>query len=317
MKTLKLARHSFFFCLALLLGLGQLQAQDKPLKVDGTKHHYAVKMKSSYIGLGGLLIKDEYLSPLNYGGTSISFMSESNRFAYLPKRKSALENFPFFSALPFSFEINPKFLSQNLYSFDLGSSQNPAGNGAMYMFAFRWDRSLMYRLMKNKFWQAHLGLGVKADFSMLYNTRNGNNPVNLDTSLALTAHLHYAYRLPWRFCPMLFRLSSTTDLLGFRHAMDYGESYYHAYGESFNLGKHLAFASLGNQFVEQLRLSLDLPILNRYILTLAYRARLNNFDYNSRQRNYLNNSFLLGITRYILPLSQRESIEENPESVCF
>ncbi len=304
-------------CLALLLGLEQLQAQDKPLEIDGTKHHYAVKMQSSYLGLGGLLIKDEYLSPLNYGGTSISFMSESNRFAYLPKKEAAKEGFGALLSLPFHFAINPKFLRHNLYSFDLGSSRNPAGNGAMYLIAFRWDSSLMYRLMKNQFGQAHLGLGMKTDFALLYNTRNGNNPVNTDASLALTAHLHYAYRLPWRFCPILFRLSSTIDLLGIRHAIGYGESYYHAYGEKLNLGEHLAFVSLNNQFVEQLRLSLDLPIANYFTLSLSYRARINNFNYNSRVRNFYAHTFSLGLTRYILPLSEKESFQANPQSVCF
>ncbi len=317
MKILRMLRHSFFLCFVLLLGLGQLQAQDKPFKLDSTKHKYPLKLKSLYGGVGALNVKDEYLSPLSYSGKNLSFMAESTSFARLPEMQKAESGLGKLLKLPFRFAINPKLLKHNLFSFDLGSSQNPAGNGAMYLIAFRWDSSLLYRLMKNQFGQAHLGLGMKTDFALLYNTRNGNNPVNTDASLALTAHLHYAYRLPWHFCPMLFRLSSTTDLLGIRHAMGYGESYYHAYGEKFNLGEHLAFVSLNNQFIEQFRLSLDLPVANYFTLSLSYRAEINNFDYNSRQRNYLNHSFFVGLTRYILPLSKRESVLENPQSLCF
>ncbi len=303
-------KHKVLICLAFLgLALSSAKAQKEAFKLDNTEHKYALKLKSNYIGFGGIMLKDEYLSPLNYGGASISFMGESNRFAYIPKVSGYQDLFNSY--------LEPKLLVQNLYSFDLGRAYNPAQNGTMYQLAFRWDRGYMYRLMKGSFGQAHAGLGLKADFSMLYNLRNGNNPVNTDVSLALTAQLHYAYRLKWKLCPLLIRLSSTTDLLGLRHAVGFGESYYHAYGEDFNLGQHLAFVSLHNEIVEQFRLSLDLPLLNCFTLSLSYRAGLNKFDYNERQCNFLGHSFFVGLTRYILPLSEKESIQSNPESLCF
>ncbi len=315
----------------LCLAISSAKAQKETFKLDNTKHKYALKLKSTYLGIGGVVLKDEYLSPLNYGGTSISFMSESNRFAYIPKFLSSkecnkiirenkgLKLYPKLAGYTdlFKSDLEPKLLVQNLYSFDLARTYNPAQNGTMYLLAFRWDRGYMYRLTKGNYGRLHAGLGLKADFSLLYNLRNGNNPVNTDTSLALTAQLHYAYRLKWKACPMLIRLSSTTDLLGLRHAVGFGESYYHAYGEDFNLGEHLAFVSLHNEIVEQFRLSLDLPVFNSFTLSLSYRAGLNKFNYNDRQRNYVGHSFFIGLTRYILPLSEKESIQENPESLCF
>ncbi len=317
MKTLRIVKYSLSLCFVLLLGLDQIQAQDKPFRLDSTKHKYPLEMTSLYGGLGALDIKDEYLSPLSYNGSNISFMSEHYAFARLPRMKIAERGLGKLLKIPFSFSTNPKFLKQSSYSIDFAQSQNPAGNGTMYLLAFRKDQSLMYRLMKKPFGQIHLGLGIKTDLAILYNTRNGNNPINIDASASLTARLHYAYRLPWRLCPMLIRLSSTTDLIGVRHIMDYGESYYQGYGKDFNLNKHLTFVSLKDQFVEQLRVSLDLPILNSLTLALSYRCNINNLSYNDRQRTYLNHSFFIGTTHYILPLSKRESVIKNPESLCF
>lgn len=49
------------------------KAQGKPTDIgmgvaETSSNHYNIQIKTQSLGLGGLVLKDEYLSPLNYGG---------------------------------------------------------------------------------------------------------------------------------------------------------------------------------------------------------------------------------------------------------
>ncbi len=280
-----------------------------------------IKMRTYYLGVGGMKLLNEYLSPLSYVGMSYSFALEQNSFAYSYHKP---EHFSFKSWSSYKALLHPanyrklssKILNYSMLQFHLGELYNPAKNAAISSFVFQGDRAWLYRVHQSRFGSLDLGLGLKLDCWLLYQSRNGNNPADIDASLALTGMANYSYRLPLRSCPILFRVTNILDLYALRHGMNYVEGYYFAYGEKEKLWEHIHSRFLGQQWVDQLKLSLDVPVFDLFSLSLAYRYDLNTSLLRSNRKQYQGHRFLFGLSYYFRQANESQALSSKSE-LCF
>lgn len=246
----------------------------------------SLRMKTEGIALGGLISKDTYLSPLNYGGKIIRYYNETNRL------QSTLIGHKYFDA-------------------QLGSLENPAGNAKMYVLDARLQGAKQVPLYKGSVGTLYAGPGYDAGIGGLYNTRNGNNPATFHADANLALSFGYAYRLPWQAYPILIRLSSQIDLLGVHWGQDYGESYYEMTYLSKSLGKKFNLTHWGNSYSQDIRINLDIPVYNRLIVNVMGGASFHNWtvrEIENRRKAYF---IGIGFTNYMKSIGGKQWLSNN------
>ncbi len=305
--------------LMIWMGIGglcfSLRAQSSDSFLSPSERFYNVRMKTSSLGVGGLVLKDEYLSPLNYGGFSVQYSQESTQLRY----KSSVQGVSIWSHLFGNVDRTPSssWIGQRHFVVSLSQTKNPAQNGSISRLEARLSGSRQYALLRAASGVFYLGPGYTVSSGGMYSSRNGNNPATFKLEGLLTLAMSYAYRLPIRSCPILLRLSSRTDLLGLRWEQQFGESYYELYYLSDALTKRLSFAHLGNSFGQELRLNVDIPILDRLICSLGYRYQHKSWQINHLYNKVNEHSVNLGFTRYFRPLGGRSWLKNNVEVLPF
>lgn len=280
------------------------------------ERHYNVQMRASYIGAGGLVLADRYLSPLSYGGYTLSMQHERARYLYRTPEGCAPSLWARLSGSAPRTE-NRRWLWHSFISGDYSSTTNPAGNASIMRLQGRFDTSWLYQLYSGRWGQLGVGPGYTLGIGGLYSSRNGNNPATLKLDQSLTLSMHYSYRLPWVSFPLLVRLSSRTDLLGMQFAQQYGESYYEMLYVSQSLGKNLALSHLGNQLGQQLRLSLDVPLWDRGIVSLSYRLQHRAWRVHQVFNRQTDHTLSIGLVRYIQPRGGRSLLSGRSVALPF
>lgn len=156
------------------------------------------------IGIGGVQILDTYLSPEEYSGTALRYLSHATRQSE-----------------------GRKWSRLVLHEGGFSYSNNRADNGDYVAGAYQFS----YGVHRN--WQLlggrmYVRAGGQADAyaSFLYNTRNGNNPAQARLSLNLSpsAAVSYHFRL-WNV-PFKATYEASVPLLGVMFSPNYGQSYY-------------------------------------------------------------------------------------------
>lgn len=280
-------RHSRLL-LSLLIGLHTLLASAQELTPP--------QLRSISLGYGGQYLHDSYLSPLNYGGYTLSLGGETL------KRRYQGRGFVGFVLGRASGAVGQaSWLSHRRLSLDYGSTDNPAGNASIHRLELRWQSARLYPLAQGAWGELALGPAYTLGGGALYSTRNGNNPLSLKLDLNLGLGMHYSYRLPWEAFPIRLRLATRTDLLGLQWGQHFGESYYELFLLSKAHAKRINLVHLGNQFAGELNLALDLPILRGTDLTLGYRLRHRSWSVNQLKTKLTDHSLTLGISYYITP----------------
>lgn len=307
----------FSICWALLLAfgssseaqLGRLSWEMFPREPKQVVHN--PKQRTHYLGVGGVILQDRYLSPLRYGGYNLSYLTEGLRYGY---RRDSLERQAHLlpSWWPTASRVaDPRWLHHSVVAIDYSQTVNPASNASIRRLQLRLERSLMYRLGAGLWGRLYAGAGVTAGAGTLYSSRNGNNPATGKVDLSLTANLHYGYQLPWRHFPARIRLSSRIDLLGTAFAQEFGENYYELYKrEQSELFERFRLIHLGNMQSQQLRLSVDLPIWDYGQLSMGYRTQIRQWTLNQIYNSHIDHTFYLGVTTYIKPMSGRKLITD-------
>lgn len=293
------------------------KAQGKPTDIDiadSSSNHYNIQIKTQSLGLGGLVLKDEYLSPLNYGGLSLVYTQETSRLGYsYPQGDNLIRKLV---AVP-QREPNRTKLKQRDFVFSLGRTYNPAGNAAIYRLQGRLSGSSQYRVIDQEWGRLYMGPGYTIGLGGLYSSRNGNNPATMKFDCSLSLALNYSYRLPWRKFPAIVRASSRTDLLGLQWEQQFGESYYELYYLSKDIAKRFSFAHIGRAWGQELKLSLDIPIWDKVIYTLSYRYHHKSWSMNSLQNIFNEHSVTLGLTRFVQPLGGRAWLNKAQTALPF
>lgn len=279
------------------------------------ERYYNVRMQTSSLGFGGILLRDTYLSPLAYGGYVLQYSQETSQqgYTYLPNEGSILQKL----IKGRSRQANSYWLRQRDFVATLGQSKNPAGNGSISLLRVRLSGSLGYRISSAPWGRIYLGFGYTMGSSGLYSSRNGNNPASIKLDGALALAFNYSYRLPWRYFPALIRMSSRTNLLGTQWEQNFGESYYELYYLSNAVANRFRLAHLGNSLGQEFRFNLSLPLFDRVIYTLGYRYHHKSWRISGNLNRFDEHSFQLGITRYLRPLGGRSIVRNYTEALPF
>lgn len=305
-------------CLALMLACVPRawgQGHDKALIPAPSERTYAPYMQATYLGAGGLTLSDTYLSPLNYGGYTLSLQTEWMRYRYKaqPTDKGLWRRLTDRLLGTYPRQINQRWLVHRLASVDYGSTTNPAGNASILRLQGRWQTNWLYRLAQGRWGQIDLGPGYSLGIGGLYSTRNGNNPATLKADLGLTLGAHYSWRAGWRVLPLAVRLSGALDLMGTQFSQQFGESYYELYLVSRAWPKRLSFTHLGNQLGGQLRLSIDVPVGDLGIVSMNYRLQHRAWMVEHLRTQYTDHTLSLGLVRYLQARGGRQMLRTNAQ----
>lgn len=279
-------------------------ARRVPLLTIAPPHerYYNVTMRTRALGIGGILLGEEYLSPLNYGGTYLSFVSQSVHLGY---KQSGEELLPPGASVP----LRPRtadhdWLHHTLFTLGYGNSTNPAGNASIYSLDLTYSRSLLRRLGSGRVGSLALGAGLGGYVSGLYSTRNGNNPGTIHASLGLDLALLYSYRFGSEHFPVLVKAFAGLQLAGGAFAQEFGESYYELYYYTKPKNR-LTFVHPFNNLTGQLYASIELPLLDYGILSLGYRLGAENRHLKRLHSYQTTQSLAIGFTTTHLPLGGR------------
>lgn len=229
--------------------------------------------RATQIAVGGANVLDTYLSPLEYKGTDVRFIS-----SVLRTRACEWD-------LQYNHEGNISF------------THNPADNAntmsGHYDFAFammhRWE------LMQGKL---TLRAGGLADFNIgfAYNMRNSaNNPAQGYASLAIgTAGMAtYNLKIGRKVYPITYDVK--LPLIGMMFSPAFGQSYY----EIFNQGDYdhnVQCFTVGTPSIRQ-QLSVDIPVSQSVAVRAGYLCDIRQATPNNLKQHTYINSFLIGFIK--------------------
>ena len=163
------------------------------------------------VGIGHVNQLDTYLTPSEYTGGEIRYVSHTLR-----------EN-----GTPLLREI----IHQAHLSYTHNASDKNNNIGGLYNFQYNLHYAFGKWTVGNGTLAATVGGGIDANIGFLYNMRNGNNPAQayLNVNLSPSASAAYAFRLWGK--PFQVRYEVQAPLAGLMFAPNVGQSYYEIFSK--------------------------------------------------------------------------------------
>lgn len=240
--------------------------------------------------VGNSKVRDTYLTPLAYTGTSLGLQLE--RWRTMPSYR---------------------WTAQQRLDADLSLGENNSGNSSMNSGRLRYRYALMYDLQLSPSFALKAGsfAGLEVGFDYNLKMAAGNNPAtvrfchNVGAAVAGVTH----YRLHRQDCSVM--LQAQAPLLGAALMPEYGASYY----ETFLLQTtdHVGhFTSLHNQQDLEVRLTTDVPlavICRRWdsTLRLGTAYRIETMRINDITTRYSAFQVVIGWVYQYLPYNRKKS----------
>jgi len=230
--------------------------------------------EGTMIGVGGYKMKDQYLSPEKYGGLGFRFMNERMRII----KKS-----------------DNKISRQNIVNVDLSTVINGAEN-ANFLSAFAdYSVGYHYRFLPDPYFKILAGGSIHGMLGMVYNTRNGNNPMTIHADVDLNFSLIAIYEFRIKKSPVTVRYQFESPFIGVLFSPVYDQSYY----EIFSLGNTaeiLNINSFHNKFVMRNYLTIDFPIGGSTVRA-GYFGSFYSTNIHKIERYIISNNFMLGFVK--------------------
>ena len=226
------------------------------------------------LGVGKTNQLDTYLSPMEYKGIQVSFMTQSERMTHLAKHHISFQS-TFFGAF--------------------SSADNPAETASYTGGRLAYDAGWHYHYSPCANFDLKGGALVGTDLGFLYNDRNGNNPAQGQFSLDLSLSAGAAYQFKLRKLPMQASYQADLPMLGMMFCPEFGESYYEISQQG--VGHDILFAHPGNalSFRQMLMLDFCLP---RITLRVGYLNDVRQRNAHSLKYHDFSHSFMFGIVRH-------------------
>ena len=220
----------FLFAL-LLLASASLHAEQATYEAVPDRSPTA---SAFLLGIGRTNQLDTYLSPMEYTGLQVSFMSQRERMTRLANRHISFQS-TFFGAFT--------------------STDNPAGTADYVGGRLAYDAAWHYHYSPLKNLDLKGGAMIGADLGFLYNNRNGNNPAqgHFSIDLSLSAGASYDFRL-WKL-PMQVGYQADMPMMGMMFCPEFGESYYEI--SQHGIGHDILCAHPGNALSLRQLLTMD------------------------------------------------------------
>ncbi|MDR1381622.1 MAG: DUF3316 domain-containing protein [Tannerella sp.] len=244
--------------------------------------------EGTLVGVGGYRMRDTYLSPENYGGAGFRFMNERMRLTKSPDSRVS---------------------RQNVVNVDISSTMNGAEN-ANFLSAFV-DYSLGYHylFLPDPYLKIKIGGSARGMLGMVYNTRNGNNPMTVHADVDLNFSLLAIYEFHIRKHPLAIRYQFETPFAGILFSPVYNQSYY----EIFSLGNTAEIFnvnSFNNKFAMRNYLTLDFPAggmtLRAGYFGIYYSTHIHDID-----RYIISHNVMLGFVKEFVAFGGREMRKRN------
>jgi len=222
------------------------------------------------IGLGAVSILDTYLSPEEYTGTQLRYISRTTR-----SRDGR--------------HWSRVAIHQGHFSY----ADNRSGDGTemegAYNFTYGWQRA--WRLMDDAL---TLRAAIMADLNLgfIYNTRNSNNPAQARISADITPSASATYRFHVKRLPCQLTYELGLPMLGVMFSPNYGQSYYEIFSEG-NYDHNVVPTYVGNAPSLRHALMLDLR-LGGTTLRVGYLGEYDQARVNSLKSHVYTNAIMIG-----------------------
>lgn len=249
-----------------------LFATSTPSFAQDTLRSSKVITNTQMLGIGAANILDTYLSPQEYTGTELRYISHSER------------------------ENDSRLSRELIHQAQLLSVHNRKENnnelGGFYNFQYNWQ----YALQKWNIGEGELllkaGGGFDTRLGFLYNTRNSNNPAQAYAQVNIAPNAIAAYRF-LRKIPFLLRYEVQVPILGLTFSPNYGQSYYEIFTRD-NYDHNLVVTTPFT--APSLRQLLTLDITVRHTtLRVGYLGDYQQAKINQLRQHVWSNLFVLGI----------------------
>ena len=235
--------------------------------------------RSLLFGIGRTHQFDTYLSPMEYRGIQVSFLTQSERMTHLAKRHISFQS-TFFGAYT--------------------HTDNPAGTADYQGGRLAYDAAWHYHYSPLPGLDLKGGALVGADLGFLYNSRNGNNPAQgrFSADLSLSAGAGYSFLVPlWhgRRIPMQAHYQADLPMIGLMFCPEFGESYYEI--SQRGVGHDIICAHPGNSLCLRQLLTMDV-CFKRVTLRMGYLFDIRQSNARFIKYHDVSHSFMLGFVRH-------------------
>lgn len=270
-------------CLLLLCVNGEggwLYAQQSVLPVEYQPSGRQVD-RSLLMGIGRVSQLDTYLSPVEYQGPQLSFISLRERMTDMAGGRISFQSM-FQGA--FSYVENPACTANELggrIAYDAG-------------WHYVWHPVVPLRL--------RAGALVGTDLGFLYNTRNSNNPAQARASVDVSLSAGGSYDFRVGRLPMQVQYQADMPVVGCMFSPHYGQSYYEIYQGYRN--HNVCFISPANALSLRQLLSVDF-CFSRTTLRVGYLSDIRQSHVNGIKVHDISRSFMLGYVRHFQTLKRK------------
>ena len=236
---------------------------------------------SKMIGWGATNILDSYLSPEEYTGLDLRYISHTLR-----QREGS------------------HMIHELIHQGNIAYVNNRAKNGREIAGNYNFQYGLHYlfgtwELGRNEL-QLEAGGNAELNLGFLYNTRNSNNPaqarafINMMPVAALTYNFHHPFRSS-NYRDFRLRYEVGMPLVGLMFSPNYGQSYYEIFSKG-NYDYNLVPTYIGNAPSLRHFLTLDFPLW-RATFRIGYQGEYLQAHVNKIKYHTYTHALLLGVTK--------------------
>ena len=266
-------KKSLFRCFSLAAII--LFALSSPTLAQDTLRSNKVITNTQMLGMGAVNTLDTYLSPEEYTGTELRYISHSVR------------------------ENSSKLSRELIHQAQLLSAHNRKENnnnlGGFYNFQYNWQ----YAVGKWSIGEGELHLkaggGIDTRLGFLYNMRNSNNPAQAYAQVNIAPNAVAAYRFRLRNLPFQLRYEVQVPLLGLTFSPNYGQSYYEIFTRD-NYDHNLVVTTPASAPSLRQLLTLDFTVRHT-TFRVGYLGDYQQAKINQLRQHVWSNLLVLGIAR--------------------
>ena len=266
-------KKSLFRCFSLSAII--LFALSTPTLAQDTLRSNKVITNTQMLGIGAVNTLDTYLSPEEYTGTELRYISHSVR------------------------ENGTKLSRELVHQAQILSVRNRRENnnelGGFYNFQYNWQYALGQWNVGEGELRLKVGGGVDTRLGFLYNMRNSNNPAQAYAQVNIAPNAVAAYRFRLRNLPFQLRYEVQLPLLGLAFSPNYGQSYYEIFTRD-NYDHNLVVTSPVSAPSLRQQLTLDFTVRHT-TFRVGYLGDYQQAKINQLRQHVWSNLLVLGIVR--------------------
>lgn len=266
-------KKSLFRCFSLSAII--LFALSSPTLAQDTLRSNKATTNTQMLGIGAVNTLDTYLSPEEYTGTELRYISHSVR------------------------ENGTKLSRELVHQAQILSVRNRRENnnelGGFYNFQYNWQYALGQWNVGEGELRLKVGGGVDTRLGFLYNMRNSNNPAQAYGQVNIAPNAVAAYRFRLRNLPFQLRYEVQVPLLGLAFSPNYGQSYYEIFTRD-NYDHNLVVTTPVSAPSLRQQLTLDFTVRHT-TFRVGYLGDYQQAKVNQLRQHVWSNLLVLGIVR--------------------